>query len=664
MVELFKITKDIPYPSESWHYDAYSTDKAYIDPETVISYNQQTGTPQSRYKNDIWHLTWSLSQKKHRQIAFTPITNKQDKKLIKRLMFIIIQLSKGKNGNIKSPNTLKSVYLDAILPMHRYAAQKNTSVEALLRNSQVMRRYITTDMVVKKYRSAQTISLINLLDRLQQQKWSGIVYEHDSEHLRVLTRYYKECMDSQEQSECIPPRILRNAQRMRWEHVEVAWKVRSKLSVMIDRLMSEPLQYTPTYRAADEIERKQGLSRPDPYILFGELADELGLGWFCTTYKIIGKKSLVAYLSSLSKTCRHLIYGYTGMRNDEGCSLWIGCYHEKGAGWAPVINGIESKNGVPILHPFVTIKEIKKVIDLQTAITKAIAKHSRKGIKKLPLLFSPKWIIGSGVVHMEAYPSLNSGSELFLDVSQLKITKEEIEKTLKATEPDRDWDNDPNYREGMVWRFNWHQYRRSIAVYSLRSGLVNIAALGNQYRHLFEATTIHYGNGHYIAQPLEGTDSKYHVRYEAEQLREEHHARALWRDMLINLERPKSSFVPADTNDIPIEPFEQIEQIDGPQTVAAKMKRGEISHTNTAIGSCKSLTPCDGHMMLIWKPCLECAEKVPNINKVDHLINVQGRFVEKIALDMPGSVELRDQQEDLDALKAFRIILRGDNGEN
>ena len=134
--------------------------------------------------------------------------------------------------------------------------------------------------------------------------------------------------------------------------------------------------------------------------------------------------------------------------------------------------------------------------------------------------------------------------------------------------------------------------------------------------------------------------------------------------MLINLERPKSSFVPADTKDIPIEPFEQIEQIDGPQTVAAKMKRGEISHTNTAIGSCKSLTPCDGHMMLIWKPCLECAEKVPNINKVDHLINVQGRFVEKIALDMPGSVELRDQQEDLDALKAFRIILRGDNGEN
>jgi hypothetical protein len=662
MVEIFTITKDMPYPPQSWKYEENDTNEAYIDPETVISYDQDTGKPHSRYKNDIWRFTWSLSRKKHKQVAFTSIKNQQDKILIKRLMFIIMHLSKGKKGSIKSPISLKSIYIDSLLPMHRFAAHLDISIEALLNNPQMMRRYITTEIKSKKYRSGLTIGLINFLARLQQQNWFGIVYKYDSEHLRVLAMYYKEYVNSQEQSECIPPRILRNAQRMRWEHVDIAWKVRIKLAAMIDRLMIEPLQYAASNTTARSILRKRGVSRPNPYIFFGELANELELDSFCDIYTINGRKSLVGYLSALSKTCRHLIYGYTGMRNDEGCSLWIGCYHENGAGLAPVINGIESKNGIPIIHPFVTIKQIKKVIDLQTVITRAIAKHSHSGIKELPLLFNPGWISGGRAMHMEVNTQLDRGNELPLDKLQLIITKEDVEKTLKATEPDRDWDNDPHYHVGMVWKFNWHQYRRSVAVYSLRSGLVNITALGTQYRQLLEATTIHYGNGHYIAQPLEGTDSKYHVSYEAERLRDEHHARALWRDMLINLDRPESGFAPADTGDTQVAPSEQIEDIDGLQTIAAKMKRGEIGHTNTAIGSCKSLTPCDGHMMLIWKPCLECAEKVPNINKVDHLIDVQGRFVEKVALDMPGSIELRDQQEDLEALKEFRKILGGENG--
>jgi len=664
MVKLFTVTGDLPHPPQNWQFTEHGTDEAYIDPQTVISYDQETGIPISRFKDDIWRLTWSLNRKKHAQITFTHIVNPDDRKLIKRLLFIIIQLSKGKNGSLKAPKTLVGIYGDAILPLHHYAVRHNTSLEAMLTNTHAMRRYITSVIKVRKRLTVHSIGLFRLLARLKQQKWSGIAYEYDSEHLRVLAKYYKEYVDSLEQSECIPPRILRNAQRLRWEHVERVWKVRTYLVKMIDRLMTEPLQYAPNYDSANKSAKKRGLLRPDQYLLFSDLADELGLVSFCEAYEINGKKALIGFLSALSKTCRHLIYGYTGMRNDEGCTLWLGCYQKKGANLAPIIYGVESKNGLPIKHPFVTIEEIKKVIDLQTAITKAIAKHSHPGIKELPLLFNPEWIIGARAVHMEANTALHRGSELPLDETQLIITKEDIEKTLKPTEPNRDWDNDPDYQEGMVWKFNWHQYRRSIAVYSLRSGLVNVTALGNQYRHLLEATTNHYSNGHYVAQPLEGTDSKYHVSHEAERLRQEHHARALWRDMLINLDRPESGFAPVDTGDEPIEPSEQIEDIDGSQTIAAKMKRGEIGHTNTAIGSCKSLTPCDGHMMLIWKPCLECPEKVPNRDKVDHLISVQGRFVEKVAMDMPGSIELHDQQKDLEALKEFRKTLGGENGQD
>ena len=337
--------------------------------------------------------------------------------------------------------------------------------------------------------------------------------------------------------------------------------------------------------------------------------------------------------------------------------MWVGCYKDKGAGRNPIIYGIESKNGIPIKHPFVTIKEIKKVIDLQTAITKAIAKYSHQDTKEYPLFFSPRWITDGKVEHMENKVA-SASNELPLDESRLIITEEDIKKTLKATEPDRDWEHDPDYQVGMLWKFKWHQYRRSIAVYSLRSGLVNISALGNQYRHLFEATTAHYGNGHFVAEPLSGTHSQYHVKYEIDQIRDEHDSRALWRDVLVNLERPYSGFAPIDIGDKSIDCSEQIEDIDGAQTIAAKMKRGEIGHTNTSIGSCKSLTPCDGHMMLIWRSCLECAEKVPNDFKIDILIEEQTHLVEKLDVAMPGSIEVRDQKDDLSALIEFRDKLR------
>jgi hypothetical protein len=659
MVKELAVIQDMPYTPQGWQYNEHSKDKAYIDPEIIISYDPKNGMPVSYYTDDVWRLTWSINARKRRIIDYTLIENSQDKELIKRLMFLIIQTSRGKKNSIKSPSTLGGIY-GVLLPLHRYAVKHNTLIEAILRNKLAMRRYITKDIKFNKGRGYHFMSLLTFLSK-RQEDWAGIVYKTDSEHFRILAKYNKEYQDSLNQTECIPPRILRNAQRMRWEHIEAAWKVRTKLIVMIERLITEPSQYRTTKYKATRTAYTKGLPVPNHFFLFSQLADELGLNSICNTYSINGRRRLIYYLNALSKTCRHLIYGYTGMRNDEGCTLWVGCYKDKGAGRNPVIYGIESKNGIPIKHPFVTIKEIKKVIDLQTAITKAIAKYSHPDTKEYPLFFSPRWITNGKVEYMGNKIAFAS-NELPLDESQLIITEEDIKKTLQATEPDRDWKHDPNYQVGMIWKFKWHQYRRSIAVYSLRSGLVNISALGNQYRHLFEATTAHYGNGRFVAEPLSGTDSQFHVKYEIDQIRDQYDSRALWRDVLVNLERPYSGFAPIDIGDESIDPSDQIEDINGVQTIAAKMKRGEIGHTNTAIGSCKSLTPCDGHMMLIWRPCLECAEKVPNEFKIDILIEEQTHLVEKLDATMPGSIEVRDQKDDLTALIEFRDTLRKKNG--
>ena len=37
MVKEFAVIQDMPYPPQGWQYNEYSMDKAYIDPEIIIS---------------------------------------------------------------------------------------------------------------------------------------------------------------------------------------------------------------------------------------------------------------------------------------------------------------------------------------------------------------------------------------------------------------------------------------------------------------------------------------------------------------------------------------------------------------------------------------------------------------------------------------------------
>jgi hypothetical protein len=263
---------------------------------------------------------------------------------------------------------------------------------------------------------------------------------------------------------------------------------------------------------------------------------------------------------------------------------------------------------------------------------------------------------------MEAI-SIYPENELPLDESRLILTDEEMKNTLKATEPNREWENDSDYQVGKVWKFKWHQYRRSIAVYALNSGLVSLTALGKQFRHFFEATTAHYGNGHFVAQPLAGTDSVYHVKHEMDNQREKYESLAMYRDMMFNLERPESGFAPDENHGTDVTSEDQILDLITPDTIAKKLKQGQVAYTNTAIGSCKSIKPCDGHIMLFFAGCVDCEDAEVNDDKLIRTIESVIEFKQDLETHMPGSVELRDIETDLAALARLQQKRLGDSNE-
>lgn len=639
----FTSTGAVMFPPQTWEYVLDSEKLNEIDHKHIISYNLD-GSVCSRYEDDLWRLTYSLNEKQWQQLDFMRLNSIDDRHLAKRLMFAMIYFSQGKEGTTKSPKSIYDFYGQVIYPMHEHSLRKGFSLRELFESKKKMKQYI--EIVVKKYKNRATYNhlLLVFLKKLDV-NICGVYYDYDDQHIQLLIKCAKEYRKGIRQTECIPPRILQNAQQMRWEHIDIVQKTLPKIIRLIERLMDEPLNYNVSKKWKKRAEE----AGVENYKTFAQLVVELDIVDFCKRYKIKDRTSLVGYLSRLTRTSRHLIYGYTGMRNDEGSLLLVGCFQEKGAGVHPVIIGIEKKHGSPIKHPFVTIKEIKKVIDMLETFTKTIAKHKHLNEKHLPLILNPQWLGNGNAKYLEAMSSLKSG-ELELDVSRLILTEEDINLTLKATEPDRDWENDKVYQIGKPWKFNYQQYRRSIAVYSLNTGLVSLTALGKQYRHLLEATTAHYGNGHFTAQPLAGTDSKYHIKREMDDQRGYYESLAMFRDLMFNLERPKSKFAPEHESydDITLE--DQILAPETPDTIAKKIKNNDIAYSNTAIGSCKSIKPCDGHIMLFYVGCVECSDAIVNDDKLQHAIQRTREFKEILESNMPGSIELKDIETDISAL--------------
>lgn len=639
----FSSTEVVVFPPQKWEYEVGADEIVAIDSRHIISYFRD-GNICSRYEDDLWRLTYSFNEREWLPLKFAEIKDFESRQLLKRLMFAIIYFSRGRSATIKSPSTIFH-FFRVLKDLHEYAVKSNKTILKLFQNKKLEKDFITEIISKKKYNAPTMIQLINFLQKIDD-NIIGFHYTSDLTNEALLNKYYQESVNSARQTECIPPRILQNAQQMRWKHVERAIKELHKIILLIETLLVEPLNYY----ESPQSKKKAKAAEIDKYMTFRQLIQELELDSFCKEYKIQKRSDLIGYISRLTRTSRNLIYGYTGMRNNEGETLLVDCYKEKGAGTHPVIVAVEKKNGTPTEHQFVTIKEIGKVIAIHGIISKTIARHINIEEKHLPLMLNPDLMrSGRCAKHLEALSGLFHG-ELLLDESKLILTQDEMNLTLKTTEPNRDWDTDTDYKVGKPWKFTYHQYRRSIAVYALNTGLVSLTALGKQYRHLFEATTAHYGNGHFIAQPLAGINSKYHIKREIDDQREYYEGLAMYRDLMFNLEQPISGFAPKYAENQEINPIDQILDMETPSTLAKKIKNQEIVYSNTAIGSCKSIMPCDGHIMLFYAGCTGCSDALVNDDKLEHTIQCTLEFKKKLDIHMAGSVELRDVEKDLESL--------------
>ena len=94
------------------------------------------------------------------------------------------------------------------------------------------------------------------------------------------------------------------------------------------------------------------------------------------------------------------------------------------------------------------------------------------------------------------------GTKQLVSVSQslgLVIERDDIDE-LVTFDAFRNWGDDPSFSVGNLWPLATHQFRRSVAVYASRSGMVTLPTLKTQYKHLSATMTAYYGENSSYAQ--------------------------------------------------------------------------------------------------------------------------------------------------------------------
>lgn len=166
----FSITENTPYPPQGWSYDEEAESLNNIDPEHIMSYNPN-GTISSRFKDDEWELKWSVNRTGWQTINFAGILDEEERKLVKRLVFIDIYFGRGKANTLNAPSTILNNYIKGPKFIALYAQKKGIKLKEFFGDKKLLKAYITSEIKQVKSRAIYVHGLLTHLLRMDHQKF-------------------------------------------------------------------------------------------------------------------------------------------------------------------------------------------------------------------------------------------------------------------------------------------------------------------------------------------------------------------------------------------------------------------------------------------------------------------------------------------------------------
>lgn len=229
----------------------------------------------------------------------------------------------------------------------------------------------------------------------------------------------------------------------------------------------------------------------------------------------------------------------------------------------------------------------------------------------------------------------------------LRITESDLTE-LEAFDGFRNWREEKDCQIGKYWNICTHQFRRSLAVYGARSGIIGLGALSVQYKHLTEAMTLYYRNNAVFAPNILASDSQKEFIQELEYQRLVHSYAQFEEGVISSSSRLLGG---AGTYLQLQKDREQLLNVfpDRNETIK-RMKKGEIAYKPSLFGACTNPDSCEKISFTAITSCLSCAHAVFDIGSADKMQKAIQRLQRVRDTQEQGSLLYGQMDSDIMAL--------------
>ncbi|MEQ1388823.1 hypothetical protein ABLT88_04825 [Acinetobacter radioresistens] len=373
-------------------------------------------------------------------------------------------------------------------------------------------------------------------------------------------------------------------------------------------------------------------------ISFNDARDSFGFTQLFEKHKIKTHHHIERYLTTTQLIAKFWIHIFSGMRDNEVNHLPANCYQkvQHDDGDMHVLNGFSSKiNGLNHTKTYwMTIEEILYAVEAAKTIGEIYAiqnkVYDRSDLSQYPLfttrlnqsvskaLKNKGKLINKNERYSEDFVSPFNGAPVkysanfngtrhYLDTlmkEQLLITEEDIVE-LENFDGFRDWRNDKDCQIGETWKIATHQFRRSLAVYSARSGMVSVGSLAVQFKHLSETMTLYYRKNSIFANNfvIDQSQREFLEDFEYQRLVQ---SSLLFEEGVINTST--RLFGGEGTRLQHIKDKGQLLKIfPNREETIKRMKKGELTYKPSLFGGCTNPDSCERISFTAISSCIDCS---------------------------------------------------------
>lgn len=633
--------------------DRYKSESGIPSPEFIVSRDLNL-KPLSRFIDNIWDWSYYTPHNSECKLNFEILrghdeTVNFDNLIIesKCIIFIIAWICNGRN---LSPYTAKS-YLRLIGKLIAFGASKLGLINALNNNL-----FISNFMKQQSgFYSTLLLSLYNKLTNISENIIPTIKIKDST--LKEIAKKSKQYYKSHKQHPPIPTRIYTKILNSLNDFINKTIKVLPSLLIFIDRLISD--KYLGLNMSAQRnmfhnlnIPLKERVYRDN----FKNFVSKQNLD-LIEYLNLFGVNSLINFrylIVDIFLSVKITILAYTGARSVEIEYLNDTCLRKKKINGNDIfiIDGVSSKlhHGIAKKSSWITNHTAVIAINLAKDLSSLLYKlSSDKNEDRLLMPMHLSYLKDSNYTSNDKNKekinsiSIYKQKTIFRKSLYFKITQNDIHE-LELIDPFRNWRDEKKFKVDCNWNLTAHQFRRSLALYASKSGIVSLTSLKSQLQHLTETMTAYYSNGCVSATNILGGSSDFVDDYNDAQPESEEAS------YIMNVIMNDEKLFGAHGNWI-CKKERKFICIEDRQKLHEQFKNRQMAYQETILGGCTTTGPCKEKAMRNLVACLDCTGAVIKPSKLDRVIKSQQNLVSQ--LDR-SSVMYRTENADLKSMEKYR----------